>query len=761
MPDVQARPLAIVVALALMGLLLALVAWRTRPPAARGIDAPSDEFSAGRALAVERDLLAEGAPHPVGSETNDLVRQRLIARLQVLGYDPQVQETAVHTAESGALATYVPVKNVLVQLPGQQDGPAVLLVAHYDSVAAGPGAGDNTSNVASLVEIARIVREQGPFRNPIYFLFSDGEEAGLIGARGFAGEHPWMQNVGVVINLESRGSSGQSLLFETSEDNAWLIAAYAASVPQPATNSLMFEVYKYLPNDTDLSIFKQAGKAGLNFSFIGTSQHYHTALDNLDTLDPGSVQHQGDSVLAVALELAAMDLSSPPHGNAVYTDFFGTMLRWPVSWAFPLAVGVVLLLLAVAIRLIRRGWLTTGRLLLGFLATFLSAVLSILLGLGLLWIIGAVAGEQMPWYAYPLPARIGLWAGALLCAGLMATAFRRAGWWGLSLGMWLFCAVLTLILSFTLPGVSILFWVPACCAALLMAIVSFSRLAGRALAREIAVIAPALVGGSIWLALALSFEVATGLEMSPAIQLGVGLTACTLAPLFALPRGENRAGRGVLLSAAAVALIATGVAPFVPTYSAASPQPINLGYFEDTDAGTAYWYPIPLVGDVPASLRPSFSAEPQVVLPWSERKFPVAPAPAAMAPPPGLQVLADEPAGSGRIVTVQLYSARNAREIDLLVPMDAIESLTIAGETLAARPEDSWNGYYNLWCYGQECDGLQVELRLKTAEPVEVLVSDWSDGLPAGGEALLQARTPLGVAAQDGDMTIVARRVRF
>src|SRR5690606_17913127 len=121
-------------------------------------------------------------------------------------------------------------------------GPAVLLTAHYDSVAAGPGAADDMAGVAAMLEIARILREEPPLAAPLIFLFSDGEEVGLLGAEAFTG-HPWAADVGVVINLEANGTRGQSLLFETTDDNAWLIDAFAAEAPRPVASSLFEALY--------------------------------------------------------------------------------------------------------------------------------------------------------------------------------------------------------------------------------------------------------------------------------------------------------------------------------------------------------------------------------------------------------------------------------------------------------------------------------------------------------------------------------------
>jgi len=203
----MARPRVLLVSFVVLALALALGWARMQPPRAASVDAPLDTFSAGRALAVLRDLLVEDRPRPVGSAQNARVRERIVVQLGgVLGYEVAVQG-ATPCGEDDGERVCTTVWNVLARMPGREVGPALVLMAHYDSVPAGPGVADDGSGVATILELARIFQQEGPYRNPILLLFTDGEEAGLLGARAFLREHPWADEVGVVINLEARGSS--------------------------------------------------------------------------------------------------------------------------------------------------------------------------------------------------------------------------------------------------------------------------------------------------------------------------------------------------------------------------------------------------------------------------------------------------------------------------------------------------------------------------------------------------------------------------
>ena len=106
-----------------------------------------------------------------------------------------------------------------------------------------------------------------------------------------------------MINFDARGNSGPSIMFETSEDNGWLIRQYAQAVSQPLATSLSMDVYRTMPNDTDLTVFKEAGMGGLNFAFGAGLAYYHTMEDTPENLDPRTLQHQGENALAAVRRL--------------------------------------------------------------------------------------------------------------------------------------------------------------------------------------------------------------------------------------------------------------------------------------------------------------------------------------------------------------------------------------------------------------------------------------------------------------------------
>jgi hypothetical protein len=319
-------------------LLAATVA--LRPPAPRGRDAPRDEFSAGRAEELLTAIAGDGKPHPIGSAENVAVRERIAAAFRDLGLDVRTETRWV--ASGGRFAE---VSNVVAHLAGPPGaGPAIAVVSHHDSVPAGPGAADDLMSVAASLEIARALRDSPPLARGVTFVVTDGAEAGLLRASA----HAMSDRSGApkpvyaaVVNLEARGNTGPSLLFETGPGDAAPLAAWASRARRPVSTSLFPAVYRsgLVRNDTDFSVFRDDGVPGLNFACIGRVQHYHTPLDTVANVDRGTLQHHGENGLAAVRGLAEAE---PGEGDAAWCDVLGLfVLRWPVGATPYLAVAAL------------------------------------------------------------------------------------------------------------------------------------------------------------------------------------------------------------------------------------------------------------------------------------------------------------------------------------------------------------------------------------------------------------------------------------
>lgn len=415
------RPLWFPIASALT-IALAFLALTT--PSSVSPDVSPERFSAGRAMKDIR-IVAEKA-HPIGSADVERVRVYLLERMTALGLAPE-RRRAVGTFSLPERRVFVAgeVVDLVGVLPGEDRTlPAILLMAHYDTVPRSPGAADDTAGVASALEIVANLKAAGPRLRDVIVLFTDGEEAGLLGSNAFFTNDPLAKRVGIVINLEARGGGGRTVMFETSDKAGGLVEAYRKA-PLPSANSLTAFVYRHMPNGTDLTNALRRGYAGLNFAFIGDEFDYHTAHATPDNIDPGSVQHMGDSVLPLVKALAVAKSLPPATADLVYSDILGRgFVSYPLEagWA-PIAFAFALIVVGWW-RIRRRGVAGAGAVARGALLLLaMTAAVAIVLGF-LGW---AMLGLSDMQGKYALLSRYGLAFGGYVAIGAGTALFALAG----------------------------------------------------------------------------------------------------------------------------------------------------------------------------------------------------------------------------------------------------------------------------------------------------------------------------------------------
>ena len=447
------------------GVALAVWAWwLERPPAPLSLDAPAEVVSAARARIHLERIAAK--PHMPGSADHARVREYLVAELEELGFEVEIQ-TATWVQNRGAVVRAVTVRNILARRRGSDSTGGVALVAHYDSQQLGAGAGDDGSGVAAILEAMRAVGESGPLRNDVYVVITDAEELGLIGARAFVADHPWWSRITVLLNFEARGSSGQALMFETNSENGWVVGEFGRADPQPSGSSLFYEIYQRLPNDTDFSVFKRAGVTGLNFAIAEGAEVYHRTTDSLDNLSMASLQHQGMHAAALTGHFANLDLSGVTRAPDITYFRVGRLglVRYPTSWVLPLSLLTVALAGAIAWRGVRRKQLAVGGIVVGLLLVPAAAALAVAFAWGM-WRsvrgfhheIGSIVGREL--YAE------GWYMGAIVCfcvavAGALLALGRR--WFdvaSLTLGAGIVPLAIAVAAALYVPGVSMLFLWP-------------------------------------------------------------------------------------------------------------------------------------------------------------------------------------------------------------------------------------------------------------------------------------------------------------
>jgi Peptidase family M28 len=758
---------AVATVVALFVLCALLVRYASRPPAPVPASAPATEFSAERAMAHVREIAQR--PHPIGSADHARVREYVLARLRALGLEPQVQAaTAVGTRypEAGY------VRNVLARLPGRTPGGAsVVLMAHYDGVAGGPAAGDDGAGTAAILETLRALRAGAPLAHDVIALITDGEEAGLLGAAAFVREHPWAKDVGVTLNVEARGTSGRSYMFETGPGNLD-VARVLRRVRDVSATSLSVTIYRSLPNDTDLSEIALLGKPALNFAFADGAERYHTAHDDVAHLDPGSLQHHGSQMLTLARAFGDGPLPRPVTGDAVFFDLpFVGLIVYPESWALPISLGGALLVVVALFRLARARAPWVGGVVLGAIGTIVSTCVAA--GLALLAGNSIVRmHDTMGWGGAPEFRGIYTVALAMLALAVSLAVWALVRRWATvasaHVGALVVWAGLTIVATLKLPGVSFVFAWPLIASAIASLAASRTPV-GTTDRRTPNAIADVL----IWVATALGLAVLVSIVYSiSSVILGVagpgGITAGVLVALVAwllAPQLEVIGGRRWIAAISALvataALVGTGMATV--RSSSDHPTPSVVAYAVDADSTDAWL--IARGGDartLTASTTPGGSPPVWLTrLLGRGRSVTYVPVSRVGVAPPTTSLIADSTVGAERRIVVLIRPAPGTETINMQAIGARVLRAAIDGRAIDTsryrRGVRSWRLAYS----APPAAGITLALAIPTGLQMSLDLMARSPGLPPLPGTAIPSRTPDVVTIQTGDVTLVHREVRI
>jgi hypothetical protein len=798
--------LLMLVALTVLGVVAVLA---VTPSAPRAADAPATEFSADRAFThVERIGRQE---HPAGSAAAAQVRKYLVQTLAGLRLDPQVRAGIGGTSELGGQYGMADTRNVVVRIPGTAPTGTLILMAHYDSVQVSHGGNDDGAGVSTLLEIARALTAGPAPANDVVLLFTDAEEACLCGAESFVTNDSLAAGRAVVLNVEARGSTGPSVMFETSPGNADLVSLYGSAVDQPVATSLAVEVYRILPNNTDFTPFLHAGRfTGLNSAYIDGSGVYHAPEDTPESMDRASLQHEGDNALALARALTTADLAAlsvPAAGDATYFPVLGGLVRYPGWLVWPLAIAALLAVLVAAWLAVRREVSGPLRLLGGLGLALVPLVAAPLAAQGfwalLVLLRPGYANMLDPWWPGWFRAAV-VALVALVVLAWFGLLRRRVGPWPLIVGALGVLSLVGVLMAALVPGGSYLAALPALAGALGVAATlarpaAWVRVVASLLAGAVAV---AILAPTVYLffpalglatgAAAALFAVILGLALLPVLdllypplprgsttparinspemgQVGQESTTSSAQPSTAGPDRQDPERRhrwwaaAPALTAVGVAVLFTGIGLRVDHFDADHPDPAELAYVLDSDTGQARWVSTDTHPGEWVSQYVTEPGTPADTFGLIHGSVTVGPAQPADLPAPQVTVVGDTTtrhasAGDTRTLTLKLTPQRPARLIYLGLTDAPVLGASFEGRTV---PSDELTDGLSVVFHAPPADGVDVTLELGTTDPVTLRVLDGSDGLD--GLPGFTARPPgVGIAgSHTSEMAVVGRTYTF
>jgi hypothetical protein len=545
-----------------------------------------------------------------------------------------------------------------------------------------------------------------------------------------------VKDVGLVINMEARGDSGPSLMFETSSLNGGLISELATSSARPVTNSLMYEIYRIMPNDTDFSTFKQAGVPGFNFAFIDHATSYHAATDTVQNLNPASLQDQGESVLALTRHFSDLDVLDSRTPDRIYFNIIGrTIIHYSKRCALILTFIAALWSIALAVRALHSREARLVRI----MAALMYVVVSILVAYGISWLtitlLDLIGLRQLAAHyvagRYETALVILILSFCWWCYGWFR---RRMTWWDIYLANTVLWNLFALLAMWFLPGASYWFlWPLICClcvATLLLTPATRSnrlilRLAvGLSVAATLVVVSPTI---------RLIF-IGMGLTMTRFIVVDIVLIATAIVPQLEQFGLDNKGRLGALLAITGAVVMGWAIAG--TTNTEITPTLDNLFYVEVPRDQKAIWASVDKRPD--AWTAQFLSQKPETVnlqtfWPDMDDTYLSYPASVAVLPPPELLLVKDSVTTDGRTVRLMIRSARGAPVVHLRLDPHEAEITAVGAEnsiTALNGLENARVPIFELEYYNPPDQGFYVTIHSTSSAIIHGKIADDSYGLP-------------------------------
>ncbi|MES2015304.1 MAG: M28 family peptidase [Pseudomonadota bacterium] len=746
-------------------LLIASLSWLAlrplQPPAPLGGDTPAAEFAASRALPVFR-FLAQ-APRPIASASNARTRQYIVERLQSLELEPQVHSASAQSASVGFLADARVhagvVHNIVVRKSGSAPGharrPALLLATHYDSAPDQIGAADAGALVAAMLETLRALQHGAPLANDVIFLFTDGEKSGALGARAFAEQHPWARDVGLVLQFDAAGNTGALLLTGARGGNGQLVDGWIAKAPLAAGSSALALLARQAPALAGGPL-DQVGPAGMRFANIEGSTGYRASFDVAAQVAPATLQHAGETMLALTRHFGNRPLADIASADQVYFTLpLVGQVHYTVKHVWALTRLVCLMFLLACCLAVKHMDMTGRALLTGAMAFLLLAFALALAALSL-WKglpglhagynpIASGAGARDHWYVL---AYVTL--GVALFIELQRLLHKAIGSPATTLGALLVLVAALVAASWAAPGASYLLAWPLIATLLAYGLLHAPAVAALPHALRVALLVAGMTPAVLLVAPLLQ-QVATlfTAERSALLML---LLAAMLGMGSTLLAATRRRFVAPLLLLACVGAVVT--AQGTRQYDADMARPNRMTYLNDATSWKAWW--VMPAEPLDAWSRPFFAEaklgprELREVVGMTRAEQWVARAPARKVAYPDIVVLKDDTGGGRRQVVFTLRSQNDAPTIDVRVEGADTLAARLDGKLLTERLARTWK----LSLHGTGSAIHTVELDLSPDTIARVYVEERIPGLPGGLGGARPAHTPLTEMTVSSDMLV-------
>jgi hypothetical protein len=294
-------------------------------PISRIVRKVVDAVSTARIYAYEKALFDFDSKH-ITRPGNKLAGEYLFNTYKSFGYEPELQWFENRNAMGGRTA------NVIATLKGTVNPELVYVVSsHYDSVAGGPGADDDSSGTAALLEAARVLADN-PMPATIVFASFTGEEAGLLGSREYVRRAVESKTriVGA-LNNDMIGWANDQRLDNTIRYSNPGIRDIQHGAAMLFTKLITYDALYF--KSTDAAAYYDAYGdivGGIGSHPVLSNPHYHQAHDLLEFINHQLIAETSKTTVGTLMLLA----SSPSRINGMKIDSqtaAGTTVSWTPS----------------------------------------------------------------------------------------------------------------------------------------------------------------------------------------------------------------------------------------------------------------------------------------------------------------------------------------------------------------------------------------------------------------------------------------------
>lgn len=394
------------------------------------LHAQTAAFNLDSAYANLHYLAAAIGPREMGSRNERAALAWTAGRFAAWGADtayvmPVAHSTSTNTTSGVAIGIF----------PGRSDS-IIVIGGHIDSdFRENPGANDNASGTAVMIELARLW-SQRPRRYTLLFAAFGGEEKGLVGSHWFVDHFENLARIALMLQIDMAGSNEALIPFfdtRTHQTPAWLVRDSYELDRALGYNSLDYPQHFFTLNTllggagSDHEPFLRREIPAIDFTAGVNTSPIHTCNDRMEFIEKSALGRSGGLVHGLLEKYDARGIPGPRTGNYLLLELFGGI------WFLPRPGMIIINTLALALGIwayarsrSRRQMIDKARRVRfsGSKVFFLLLIIAVFTQLG-------EAGMQMlkglryPWYA-PLQqylmlaalfALAGIWVGLQLAKG--------------------------------------------------------------------------------------------------------------------------------------------------------------------------------------------------------------------------------------------------------------------------------------------------------------------------------------------------------